>query len=84
MLHCDLYIGFLTDECTVGKTLAYTSVEFFNSKGQLAARGSHTKYVEEKWPLISRICADLDRYIAGTLGPDGAYVAPPEFTEEVD
>lgn len=27
----------------VGKTLAYTTVEFFNSKGQLAARGSHTK-----------------------------------------
>lgn len=29
---------------TVGKTLAYTSVQFYNSKGQLAARGSHTKY----------------------------------------
>ena len=27
----------------VGKTLAFTSVEFFNNKGQLAARGSHTK-----------------------------------------
>ncbi|KAL5606555.1 hypothetical protein BROUX41_002958 [Berkeleyomyces rouxiae] len=29
----------------IGKTLAYTSVQFWNSKGQLAARGSHTKYV---------------------------------------
>lgn len=29
--------------CPVGKTLAYTTVQFFNSKGQLAARGSHTK-----------------------------------------
>ncbi|KAK3181616.1 hypothetical protein K4F52_006994 [Lecanicillium sp. MT-2017a] len=29
----------------IGKTLAFTSIEFFNSRGQLAARGSHTKYV---------------------------------------
>ncbi|EJP65419.1 hypothetical protein ACQRIT_004246 [Beauveria bassiana] len=29
----------------IGKTLAYTTVQFFNSKGQLAARGSHTKFV---------------------------------------
>jgi len=28
---------------SVGKTLAYTSIEFTNSKGELAARGSHTK-----------------------------------------
>ncbi|CAI4213449.1 unnamed protein product [Parascedosporium putredinis] len=29
----------------IGKTLAYTMVQFWNSKGELAARGSHTKYV---------------------------------------
>ncbi|KAF7561624.1 hypothetical protein G7046_g2497 [Stylonectria norvegica] len=29
----------------IGKTLAYTTVTFTNGKGQLAARGSHTKYV---------------------------------------
>ncbi|KAI1189737.1 Thioesterase/thiol ester dehydrase-isomerase [Nemania serpens] len=29
----------------IGKTLAYTSVTFRNSKGELSARGSHTKYV---------------------------------------
>ncbi|KAI1298402.1 Thioesterase/thiol ester dehydrase-isomerase [Xylaria venustula] len=29
----------------IGKTLAYTSVTFRNGKGELAARGSHTKYV---------------------------------------
>ncbi|TGJ82768.1 hypothetical protein E0Z10_g5997 [Xylaria hypoxylon] len=29
----------------IGKTLAYTSVTFRNSKGELVARGSHTKYV---------------------------------------
>lgn len=26
-----------------GKTLAYTSISFTNSKGEIAARGSHTK-----------------------------------------
>ncbi|KFG80200.1 hypothetical protein MANI_027818 [Metarhizium anisopliae] len=50
----------------IGKTLAFTTVTFTNGRGQLAARGSHTKYV------------------AGTMGPDGPYVAPPEFSEDVD
>ncbi|KAI8628360.1 Thioesterase/thiol ester dehydrase-isomerase [Xylariaceae sp. FL1651] len=31
----------------IGKTLAYTSVTFRNSKGELAARGNHTKYVTQ-------------------------------------
>ncbi|KAJ4861913.1 thioesterase superfamily domain-containing protein [Trichoderma breve] len=50
----------------IGKTLAYTTVQFYNSKGQLAARGSHTKFV------------------SGTLGPDGAFVAPAQWADEVD
>ncbi|KAK8922154.1 putative esterase C31F10.02 [Metarhizium anisopliae] len=29
----------------IGKTLAFTTVTFTNGKGQLAARGSHTKFV---------------------------------------
>lgn len=29
----------------VGKSLAYTSIQFTNAKGEIAARGSHTKYV---------------------------------------
>ncbi|KAH8104766.1 Thioesterase/thiol ester dehydrase-isomerase [Cristinia sonorae] len=29
----------------LGKSLAYTKVDFYNSKGQLAAYGHHTKYV---------------------------------------
>ncbi|KAI1322590.1 Thioesterase/thiol ester dehydrase-isomerase [Xylariaceae sp. FL0255] len=29
----------------IGKTLAYTTITFRNSNGELAARGSHTKYV---------------------------------------
>jgi acyl-coenzyme A thioesterase 13 len=28
---------------TVGKTLAFTHVKFFNGKGDMFARGSHTK-----------------------------------------
>ncbi|KAI0822222.1 Thioesterase/thiol ester dehydrase-isomerase [Trametes gibbosa] len=29
----------------IGKSLAYTRVDFYNTKGQLAAYGHHTKYV---------------------------------------
>lgn len=29
-----------------GKSLAYTSITFTNEKGDVAARGSHTKYVK--------------------------------------
>jgi len=50
----------------IGKTPAFTTVSFTNSKGQLAARGSHTKYV------------------TGSMGEDGAFVAPPEFMNELD
>ncbi|EQB54372.1 thioesterase superfamily protein [Colletotrichum gloeosporioides Cg-14] len=33
----------------MGRTLAYTTVQFFNKKGELAARGSHTKYIAKTW-----------------------------------
>ncbi|KAK3384689.1 HotDog domain-containing protein [Lasiosphaeria ovina] len=33
----------------IGKTLAFTTVTFRNQKGELAARGSHTKYVTQAW-----------------------------------
>ncbi|RMD40889.1 hypothetical protein DV735_g4255, partial [Chaetothyriales sp. CBS 134920] len=32
-----------------GKTLAFTSVSFFNQKDELVARGSHTKFVAQAW-----------------------------------
>ena len=32
-----------------GKTMAYTSTRFVNAKGELVARGSHTKYVALAW-----------------------------------
>ncbi|KAK7424671.1 hypothetical protein QQX98_000247 [Neonectria punicea] len=50
----------------IGKTLAYTTVTFTNGKGQLAARGSHTKYV------------------TGTMGEAGPFVAPPGSFEDVE
>ncbi|ROT42550.1 thioesterase superfamily protein [Sodiomyces alkalinus F11] len=33
----------------MGRTLAFTAVSFYNKKGELAARGSHTKYVAKTW-----------------------------------
>lgn len=34
---------YLTTLGTVGKTLAFTHMSFYNAKGDLFARGSHTK-----------------------------------------
>ncbi|KAK4133687.1 Thioesterase/thiol ester dehydrase-isomerase [Trichocladium antarcticum] len=48
----------------IGKTLAYTTVTFWNQNGELAARGSHTKFVAKAWeasPLFTP--------------PDGAEIA---------
>ncbi|KAK2626166.1 hypothetical protein QTJ16_004428 [Diplocarpon rosae] len=42
-----------------GKTLAYTSIEFTNAKGQVAARGSHTKYVALAWKHPQNIVEEL-------------------------
>jgi len=42
----------LTAEVTCdrfGRTLAYTSIRFVNARGELVARGSHTKYVAQAW-----------------------------------
>ncbi|KAK7975601.1 Extradiol ring-cleavage dioxygenase- class III enzyme- subunit B [Apiospora arundinis] len=45
----DADMKILTWMHAVGKTLAYTSIIFKNAKGELAARGSHTKYVTQAW-----------------------------------
>ncbi|TGO46310.1 hypothetical protein BCON_0332g00100 [Botryotinia convoluta] len=42
-----------------GKTLAYTSIQFTNSKGEVAARGSHTKYVALAWKEPKNIVEEL-------------------------
>ncbi|KAH8430317.1 uncharacterized protein LDX57_007981 [Aspergillus melleus] len=42
-----------------GKTLAYTSIKFSNSKGEVVARGSHTKYVALAWKDPQNIVEEL-------------------------
>jgi acyl-coenzyme A thioesterase 13 len=46
-------------KCTVGKTLAFTSINFSNSKGEVFARGSHTKYVALAWKDPNNIVEEL-------------------------
>ncbi|KAL4993050.1 HotDog domain-containing protein [Aspergillus recurvatus] len=43
-----------------GKTLAYTNIRFMNSKGDVFARGSHTKYVALAWKDPQNIVEDLN------------------------
>lgn len=45
--------------CTVGKTLAFTTITFRNAKGELAARGSHTKCVAS--PIAHILCTYIHR-----------------------
>ncbi|KKK11884.1 hypothetical protein P175DRAFT_0481349 [Aspergillus ochraceoroseus IBT 24754] len=42
-----------------GKTLAYTSIKFMNSKGEVVARGSHTKYIALAWKDPQNIVEEL-------------------------
>lgn len=48
----------------VGKTLAYTSIQFTNSKGEVAARGSHTKSVSAPNSSDFKAKQAHDRYVA--------------------
>ena len=43
----------------VGKTMAFTSIRFTNEKGQLFARGSHTKYIALAWKDPNNIVEEL-------------------------
>jgi len=43
----------------VGKTLAFTSINFSNNKGEVFARGSHTKYVALAWKDPNNIVEEL-------------------------
>ncbi|OJJ55749.1 hypothetical protein ASPSYDRAFT_92874 [Aspergillus sydowii CBS 593.65] len=43
-----------------GKTLAYTSIRFMNPKGDIFARGSHTKYVALAWKDPQNIVDELN------------------------
>ncbi|CAN9080954.1 unnamed protein product [Alternaria alternata] len=42
-----------------GKTLAFTSIVFSNNKGEVFARGSHTKYVALAWKDPNNIVEEL-------------------------
>lgn len=52
-------LGLEANICIVGKTLAYTSINFSNSKGEVFARGSHTKYVALAWKDPNNIVEEL-------------------------
>ena len=65
----------------VGKTLAFTTITFKNSKGELAARGSHTKYVS--WAISGHLqSTDRSRYIAQAWGAHPEYTAPKDMIAE--
>ncbi|GFN10820.1 hypothetical protein AtubIFM56815_008390 [Aspergillus tubingensis] len=44
-----------------GKTLAYTSIKFANTKGEVFARGSHTKFVALAWKDPQNIVEEIKR-----------------------
>ncbi|RWA08636.1 hypothetical protein EKO27_g6466 [Xylaria grammica] len=58
----------ITATAVFGRTLAYTSVTFQNKKGEMAARGSHTKYV------MQAVKAQRSPFVV----PEGAEIADEE------
>ncbi|KAJ5995269.1 esterase [Penicillium waksmanii] len=44
-----------------GKTLAYTNIRFTNGKGDVVARGSHTKYVTLAWKDPQNIVEEINK-----------------------
>ncbi|KAJ5741366.1 esterase [Penicillium manginii] len=44
-----------------GKTLAYTNIRFTNTKGDVVARGSHTKYVTLAWKDPQNIVEEINK-----------------------
>ncbi|KAJ5090492.1 esterase [Penicillium argentinense] len=44
-----------------GKTLAYTNIKFTNPKGDVVARGSHTKYVTLAWKDPQNIVEEINK-----------------------
>ncbi|GLA16264.1 hypothetical protein AnigIFM62618_002834 [Aspergillus niger] len=44
-----------------GKTLAYTSIKFANTKGEVFARGSHTKFVAVAWKDPQNIVEEINK-----------------------
>jgi acyl-coenzyme A thioesterase 13 len=48
-----------TDSIVVGKTMAFTSIQFKNSQGEVFARGSHTKFIALAWKDPKNITEEL-------------------------
>jgi acyl-coenzyme A thioesterase 13 len=46
-------------DSVVGKTMAFTSIQFKNEKDQVFARGSHTKYIAQAWKDEKNITEEL-------------------------
>ncbi|KAJ5161462.1 esterase [Penicillium capsulatum] len=44
-----------------GKTLAFTNIQFTNGKGDIVARGSHTKYVTLAWKDPQNIVEEINK-----------------------
>ncbi|KAJ5532198.1 esterase [Penicillium frequentans] len=44
-----------------GKTLAFTNIKFTNDKGDIVARGSHTKYVTLAWRDPQNIVEEINK-----------------------
>ncbi|KAJ5108834.1 Thioesterase superfamily [Penicillium angulare] len=44
-----------------GKTLAFTNIQFTNPKGDIVARGSHTKYVTLAWRDPQNIVEEINK-----------------------
>ncbi|THY25742.1 hypothetical protein D6D01_04927, partial [Aureobasidium pullulans] len=54
-----LFATGVSTDLNVGKTLAYTSINFHNEKQELVARGSHTKYVSFAWKDPNNIVEEM-------------------------
>ncbi|CAI7669235.1 unnamed protein product [Penicillium pancosmium] len=56
-----LYATGVSTDLNVGKTLAYTNIRFTNGKGDVVARGSHTKYVTLAWKDPQNIVEEINK-----------------------
>ncbi|GAT25367.1 thioesterase family protein [Aspergillus luchuensis] len=56
-----LFATGVSTDLNVGKTLAYTSIKFANTKGEVFARGSHTKFVALAWKDPQNIVEEIKK-----------------------
>ncbi|KAF2145157.1 uncharacterized protein K452DRAFT_316259 [Aplosporella prunicola CBS 121167] len=55
-----------------GKTLAFTTIKFYNDKNQVFARGSHTKFISLAWKDENNIVQELSPKAAGAEKKEGS------------